>query len=261
MEICENKCCTKINNISYTAGTQEILKDVSLHIHCGTLTAIIGKNGSGKSTLLRAILGEIKHTGTIEFESAKYVHLAKNTRKAKRKIKIGYVPQKLNIENSPMTVYDMVASYCSKKPVFLYKSKSLYEEIREHLKEFGAEELIDSKVSRLSGGELQRIMMAIATMPYPDLLILDEPISGMDKNGKDNFYSRIKELTKHYDLAVLIVSHDFDYVAKYADNVVMLDKSIVAEGTPEEVFKSKSFIDTFGNYGSQIFAKGSDENV
>jgi len=255
MEKCENLCCTKINNISYTAGTQVILKNISLHIHCGTLTAIIGKNGSGKSTLLRAILGEIKHSGSIEFEGGHYIH------HSRRKIKIGYVPQKLNVENSPMTVYDMAAAYSSRKPVFLYKDKKLYEDIKEHLQEFGAEELIDSKVSRLSGGELQRIMMAIATMPYPDLLILDEPISGMDKNGKDNFYKRIDALKKEHDLAVLLVSHDFDYVAKYADNVVMLDKEIIAQGTPETVFKSKNFINTFGDYSSEFARKGSDIDV
>ena len=122
----------------------------------------------------------------------------------------------------------------------------MYEEIKKHLEEFGAEGLIDSKVSRLSGGELQRVMMAIATMPYPDLLILDEPISGMDKNGKEQFYSRINDLKKNHDLAIILVSHDFDYVKKYADKVIMLDKSIVAKGNPEEVFASKVFKETFG---------------
>ena len=231
-------CCTKINNISYTAGSDVILDDVSLHIHCGSLTVLIGKNGAGKSTLLRAILGEIKHTGNIEY---------KNKMDGSRKIKIGYVPQKLNVENSPMTVYDMAASLCSNKPVFLYKDKNLHEEIKNHLKEFGADNLVDSKVSRLSGGELQRVLMGIATMPYPDLLILDEPISGMDVKGKEQFYSRIDELKREHDLAIILVSHDFEYVKKYADRVVMLNKKVICEGTPEEVFCSKEFKETFGN--------------
>ena len=230
-------CCTKIRGITVEAGNKKILDNVNLHIHCGTLNVLIGRNGAGKSTLLRAILGEIKHTGDILF---------KNKDNDGKKIKIGYVPQKLNVENSPMTVYDMVASYTSNIPVFLRKDKKLYEEIKKHLEEFGAEELIDSKVSRLSGGELQRVMMAIATMPYPDLLILDEPISGMDKNGKEQFYSRINDLKKNHDLAIILVSHDFDYVKKYADKVIMLDKSIVAKGKPEEVFESKVFKETFG---------------
>ena len=230
-------CCTKIKNITYEAGNKKILDNVNLHVHCGSLTVLIGKNGAGKSTLLRAILGEIKHSGRIVF---------KNKDNDGKKIKIGYVPQKLNVENSPMTVYDMAASYASNIPVFFMKNKKVYEDIKNHLKEFGAEDLIDSKVSRLSGGELQRVMMAIATMPYPDLLILDEPISGMDKNGKEQFYSRIYDLKKNHDLAIILVSHDFDYVKKYADKVVMLDKAVVAKGKPEEVFESKVFKETFG---------------
>ena len=240
-------CCTKIKNITVEAGNKKILDNVNLHVHCGSLTVLIGKNGAGKSTLLKAILGEIKHTGTISF---------KNKDNDGEKIKIGYVPQKLNVENSPMTVYDMEASYTSDFPVFLRKNKKLYNEIKKHLEEFGAETLIDSKVSRLSGGELQRVMMAIATMPYPDLLILDEPISGMDKNGKEQFYRRIDDLKKNHDLAIILVSHDFDYVKEYADKVIMLDKSVVAKGKPEEVFESKIFKETFGALeGRPPFAK------
>lgn len=230
-------CCTKIRNITVKAGDKIILDNVNIHIHCGSLTVLIGRNGAGKSTLLRAILGEIKHTGTILF---------KNKENDGQKIRIGYVPQKLNVENSPMTVYDMAASYTSKIPVFLKKSSKVYQEIKKHLKEFGAEDLIDSKVSRLSGGELQRVMMAIATMPYPDLLILDEPISGMDKNGKEQFYSRINDLKKNHDLAIILVSHDFEYVKKYADKVIMLDKAVVAKGKPQEIFTSPIFKETFG---------------
>lgn len=233
------ECCTKINGISFKAGTQVILDNINLHIHCGSLTVIIGKNGAGKSTLLRAILGEVKHDGEIIFKSQ-----GKDT----RKIKIGYVPQKLNIENTPMTVYDMSASLCSNMPVFIKKDKNLHDRIKSHLEEFGAGDLVDSKVSRLSGGELQRVMMAVATMPYPDLLILDEPISGMDKNGKEQFYSRINKLKEEHDLAVLMVSHDFDYIKKYADKVVMIDKKIICEGTPEEVFNSTAFKETFGEF-------------
>ena len=145
-----------------------------------------------------------------------------------------------------MTVYDMACGFCYNSPVFITKNKKIYEEIKEHLQEFGAGELIDSKVSRLSGGELQRVMMGIATIPYPDLLILDEPISGMDRNGKEQFYSSIKTLKENHDLAVILVSHDFEYVKRFADKVVMLDKKVVAKGTPDEVFTSQVFIDTFG---------------
>ena len=106
-------CCTKRSNISVKRGSKQILKNVNIHIHCGKLTVIIGKNGAGKSTLLKAILGEIPHEGSITF---------KNKNNEEKKIKIGYVPQKLDLENSPITVYDMVASFSSNKPTFLFKS-------------------------------------------------------------------------------------------------------------------------------------------
>lgn len=238
MGIHEGFCCTKIKNISVILGKKQILNNVNIHIHCGTLTVLIGKNGAGKSTLLKAVLGEVKHEGEISFSS-------KND--GAKKIKIGYVPQKLNIENSPMTVYDMIASYTSNKPVFLYKHKRTYADIRRHLKDFGAETLIDRKVNALSGGELQRVLLALATMPYPDLLILDEPISGIDENGKKQFYQKINELKNTKDLAIILVSHDFEYVKEYADNVVLLDGGIIAEeGTPKKVFESATFKDSFG---------------
>lgn len=167
--------CTKINNISVTIGKQEILKDVNIHIHCGELTVIIGRNGAGKSTLLKAILGEVKHEGNITFLDMK--------EKKIKDIKIGYVPQSINIEkHMPTTVYDMCASYASNKPVWIKQDDKLYKQIYEQLKIFGAENLIDKSIGDLSGGELQRVLLAIATKPIPNLLILDEPVSGIDIN-------------------------------------------------------------------------------
>lgn len=230
-------CCTKIRNINVSFGKKQVLKNVNIHIHCGKITVIIGKNGAGKSTLLKAILGEVKHTGSIIF---------KDRENSDAKIKIGYVPQKLDIENSPATVYDVVVSYTSHYPAFGLQNKKLYQNIKEHLKEFGAEDLIDLKINSLSGGQLQRVMLAIATMPAPDLLILDEPVSGIDKNGKDLFYEKINYLKENYDLAIIMVSHDFDYVKKYADKVLLLDQTIVAKGKPEEVMNSEVFLETFG---------------
>lgn len=162
------------------------------------------------------------------------------------KIKIGYVPQKLDIENSPATVYDTVTSYTSNSPVFAVKNKNQYEKVKEHLKEFGADKLIDSRINSLSGGQLQRVMLAIATMPYPDLLLLDEPVSGIDRNGKDQFYETINSLKQNHDLAIILVSHDFEYVRKYADKVILLDKTIITKGKPEEVLESKEFKERFG---------------
>lgn len=127
--------CTKIENLSVQIGNEDIIKDITFDIHCGELLMVIGRNGAGKSTLLKSILGEVEHEGTVSF-----IDMKENK---KKKIKIGYVPQHLNIErNMPTTVYDMFASYISNKPIWLMKDKALYRKIRENLRLFGAEKLI-----------------------------------------------------------------------------------------------------------------------
>lgn len=230
--------CIKINHLGVTMGEQMILDDVNLHIHCGTLTAIIGKNGAGKSTLIKAILGDIPHTGNIEFKDREDGKI--------QKLKIGYVPQSLSIEkNTPLSVYDMIASYQSGFPVFLKKNKKLYREIKEMLTVFEADYLIDKQVSNLSGGELQRVLLSMAIMDEPNLLLLDEPISGIDQNGTELFYKTIDYLKKHFDLAIVLISHDLDYVAKYADKVVLLNHAILKQGTVGEVFHSDEMKQVF----------------
>lgn len=231
--------CTKINNIGVKIGNEVILKDVSIHIHCGELTVIIGRNGAGKSTLLKAILGEIEHTGDITFMDKRD--------NVTKKIKIGFVPQSINVEkHMPTTVYDLFASCITHIPVFLRKDKKICEEIKEHLKIFGADKLIDKSIGDLSGGELQRVLIAIATKPTPNLLILDEPVSGIDRNGIKEFYNIISKLKSEYDMSIILVSHDLDLAKKYADKVILLDKEVIKEGTPEEVFRSLEFMNRFG---------------
>ena len=156
------------------------------------------------------------------------------------------MPQYLNVEkHTPVSVYDMIASYQSNFPVFLKKSRRLYEEIKESLKVFEAETLIDKQVCNLSGGELQRVLLSMAVMDEPNLLLLDEPVSGIDQNGMELFYKRIEYLKEHFDLAVILISHDLDYVKRYADHVVLLDEKILAQGTPKEVYGSEAFRKTF----------------
>ena len=231
--------CTKINNISVNISGQEILKNVSIHVHCGQLTVIIGRNGAGKSTLLKAILGEVEHSGNIVFTDMKDNRT--------KKIKIGYVPQKINVErHMPTTVYDLFASCISDIPVFLKKDKKLYKEIKEQLNIFGADELIDKSIGELSGGELQRVLIAIATKPIPNLLILDEPVSGIDENGTRSFYKILQKLKTEYDMSIILVSHDLDLAKQYADKIILLDKEVIKEGTPEQVFESLEFKCKFG---------------
>ena len=238
---CHEHChCIKINNLSVSFGEEKVLDDVSLHMHCGELTVIIGQNGAGKSTLLRAILGQIPHEGNIEFKETKTGNIS-------NVMKIGYVPQTLNIERElPMTVYDLFASFISKYPVWLPKNRKLYVKIKEQLKLFSVEDCIDKQVGKLSGGQLQRVMLSIAVTPMPDLLVLDEPVSGIDENGVRDFYRLVDEMKHKHDLAVLLVSHDLELVRKYADKVVLLDNTILCQGTPAEVFENDSFKSVFG---------------
>lgn len=232
-----NKCglhCSKIENISVKIDNEEIIKDITFDIHCKEIVMIIGKNGAGKSTLLKALLDEIEHDGKVEFYDTK--------NNKNEKIKIGYVPQNINIERDmPTTVYDMFASYISNKPVWLTKNKKLYDDIKSKLKVFGADELIDKRVGNLSGGELQRVLLAISTNPIPNLLILDEPVSGIDTKGTREFYEILQELKEKNDMSILLVSHDLDLVKQYADKVILLDKSILKQGSAEEVFSSEEF--------------------
>lgn len=231
---------TKIENISVTIDKEEIVKNASFEIHCGELTMLIGKNGAGKSTLLKAMLNEVNHTGKIEFFDMK--------KNKQEQIQIGYVPQSLNIErNMPTSVYDMFASYISNSPVFFRKNGELYEQIKKSLKVFGAEKLIDKQVGKLSGGELQRVLLAIATNPIPNLLILDEPVSGIDRNGTKSFYEILSNLKQKYDMSILLVSHDLELVKRFADKVILMDKEIIKAGSVKEVFESNEFIERFGN--------------
>lgn len=238
--------CIRVKNLGVTVGEQEILKDINLHIHCGNLAAVIGKNGAGKSTLIRAMLGEVAHTGNIEFS----MHDRQSVNNNGMELKIGYVPQSLNVEKkTPISVYDMIACYQSSYPVFLKKNKRLYEKIKEQLAVFQAAELIDKQVCNLSGGEMQRVLLSMAIMDEPDLLLLDEPVSGIDQNGMDLFYYTISELKKHYDLAIILISHDLDYVARYADQVILIDeKTIARQGTVQQVYESPEFLNVFGGF-------------
>lgn len=232
--------CIKIEKLGVTLDREQILRNVNIHIHCGQLTTIIGPNGAGKSTLIKALIGEIPHEGDIKF---------RDVRDDKPiKLKIGYVPQQLAFDkNTPSTVYDLFASYMTKKPVCFLKEKKIYEKVKEQLAVFEADSLIDKTLGDLSGGELQRVMLSIATYPMPNLLVLDEPISGMDRNGMMLFYEQIDKLKKEYDISILLVSHDLEFAYEYSDKIILLDGTIMFQGTPEETFQSKRFKQMFGN--------------
>jgi zinc transport system ATP-binding protein len=155
-----------------------------------------------------------------------------------------------------MDVYDLITSYRYGYPIFLRK-RAIYEEIKDALKEFEADYLIDQPVGKLSGGELQRVLLSMAVMDRPNLLLLDEPVSGIDKNGMDLFYEKMDYLRKNYDMSILLISHDLDYVAQYADRVVLIDKTVLSAGTPKEVYESEAFAKVFGQ-SSYAYGKRTD---
>lgn len=235
---CCGFCCTKIENFGVAHGNTVILKDVHLHIHCGELTAIIGPNGAGKSTLIKAILGELDHTGNLQF-----VHSTKGPDLIPR---MGYVPQSLNLDStSPTSVMDLFLSCRSAYPTWIVRRKKEVEEVKRKLSVVKADHLIDRRIGALSGGELQRVLLALALDPVPDLLLLDEPISGIDQSGSELFYKTLSSIRETYDLSIILVSHDIAMVRKYADRVVLLNQTILKVGTPSEVLDDSVFSEAF----------------
>ena len=241
---CGDSCCLRIQDLSVKIGHDKILKDVNLHIHCGQMTALIGPNGAGKSTLLKAILGQREYNGVISFSAPGMRH-----RKPPR---IGYVPQSPAFDpGDPVCVADLFACCMSKRPAFLGLSRAMRDKVLECLERVHGEDLIDKRVGTLSGGELQRVLLALALEPLPNILILDEPLSGVDVEGQTGLMDMLDEIRKRYDLSILMTTHDFGMLERYADKVVLIDHAIVCKGTPEEVLSSDDFARIFRTKGGR----------
>ncbi len=237
-------CCTKIEHFGVNFSDIVILNDVNLHIHCGELTALIGPNGAGKSTLLKAILGEIPHSGELKFLDAANCNTNNPV--------VGYVPQHLDFDqNSPISVLDLFGASASRIPVCWSHSRAVRAQCQESLGRVQAEHLIDRRLGKLSGGELQRVLLALALTPIPDLLLLDEPVSGVDQRGMEIFYEMVSDLRHRYDLSIILVSHDLNLMARYANRIVYLKQTVVCNGTPQEVFNNDQVIQEFGRIAVQ----------
>ena len=236
-------CSVEMKHISVVSGEDTLLEDVNLTFHCGELTALIGKNGAGKTTLLRTLLGERQYQGSISFTDHHGVVLPVP--------RIGYVPQHLDFDKSmPISVADFIAAAKGGSPVWFGKRKKMQAHIRAILEDMECGYLAERRLGALSGGELQRVLLALATDPVPDLLVLDEPVSGVDMAGLDLFYKRVTELRDKQHMAILLVSHDLGLIRKYADRVVLLDKTVVAQGDADVVFATDAFREAFGfSYG------------
>lgn len=238
-------CSIQMKNVSVVSGEDTLLDNVDLTFHCGELTVLIGKNGAGKTTLLKTLLGERHYKGNISFTDHHGTVLPVP--------KIGYVPQHLDFDKSmPVSVSDFIAAAKGGKAVWLGKQKKMKENIQKMLDDMECGYLADRRLGALSGGELQRVLLALATDPVPDLLVLDEPVSGVDVAGLDLFYKRVTELRDKQHMAVLLVSHDLGLIRKYADKVVLLDKTVVAEGDADVVFRTEAFREAFGFSGEEV---------
>ena len=151
----------------------------------------------------------------------------------------------------PLTVRDFMAASLSRRPVWTGVGKKTRALVDEALSSVDADGLADLPLGRCSGGELQRVLLALAITPAPDLLVLDEPVSGIDRNGLKMFLDTLLDLRRTHHMAILLVSHDLRFVREYADHVILLDKSVLAQGSTAEVFASPEFTSVFGFSGEE----------
>ena len=240
---CGDSCCLRVQNLSVHIGGDKILKDINLHVHCGEMVALIGPNGAGKSTFLKAILGQREYDGIIAFSAPG---------ERSRKPRIGYVPQSPAFDPSdPVSVADLFACCQSRRPAFLGLGKAARKDILETLDMVHGADLIDKRVGTLSGGELQRVLLALALEPMPNILILDEPLSGVDVEGMQSLMDMLDEIRKTCDLSILMTTHDFSILPRYADQVVLIDHGIKIKGSPETVLNSEEFRTAFHMKGGK----------
>jgi len=233
---CEH-CCTKIDNLGVSFGCFPVLQGVSLHLNCHEILAVIGPNGAGKTTLLRAIAGEVAYSGRIKF-------LIRSD--PSKKPRFGYVPQKVLFDlDSPVSVLDLVATTITDKPIWVGIGASVRRQAQQVLEKVAADDLIDKKIGELSGGQLQRVLLAMALTPVPDLLLLDEPVSAVDVKGAALFYSVVDSLKKGYDISIIMATHNLNDVAPFADRMILLNHTIISEGTPHEVLSDRKTIEMF----------------
>lgn len=234
------ECCTRLRDFGVKLRGEAVLENINLHMHCGELTALIGPNGAGKTTLLRAMVGELPYLGTLRFIHHGNVE---NT----TPIRIGYVPQKLDLDRtSPTTVLDLFAATISRWPLWVGTRKAVRVEAQQKLELVGAEQLLNRRLSEISVGQLQRIMLALALTPVPELLLLDEPVAALDQGGMELFYQTVSKMRQEYDLSILLVSHDLTAAAQFADRMILLNRSVLCDGPPREVLLNPLIRQAFG---------------
>lgn len=220
-----------LENISVSFGQRTVLAKVSLALQPGKILTLLGPNGAGKSTLVRVVLGLISPTQ------------GKVTRH--EQLRIGYVPQKIHLDATlPLTV----------ERFMLLRRGVKRGDILPALKRVQAAQLLNAPLQKLSGGEMQRVLLARALLNQPQLLVLDEPTQGVDVNGQVALYDLIDQLRRELHCGVLMVSHDLHLVMAKTDEVLCLNQHICCSGTPEAVSQHPEFISMFGPRGAEQLA-------
>ena len=224
----KNSTLVKLNNAGFKQNDKWLVEGVSLTVEKGKIVTLIGPNGSGKSTTAKIALGIYKN---IEGSVEKYTN------------KVGYVPQKISIDwTLPLRVYD-----------FMLLTEDIKDEaIDEALTLTGVMHLKNKNLGNLSGGEFQRVLIARAISKKPELLVLDEPVQGVDYTGEIALYELIKKISDTLNCGILLISHDLHTVMTATDHVVCLNGHVCCSGTPMDVAKNNEYKTLFGEQASQI---------
>ncbi len=226
----QNKLLVKLENAGVQRTSKWLVKGISLEVSQGQIVTLIGPNGSGKTTTAKMILNIM---------SADEGQITRNTNK------MAYVPQKINIDwTMPLRVID-----------FMKITNNLNNnQVLESLTTTGVDKLLYNQIHNLSGGEFQRVLIARAIAKKPDLLVLDEPVQGVDYNGEIALYNLIKKISINLNCGILLISHDMHFVMSTTDHVVCLNGHICCSGTPNSVVKNPEYIKLFGEHNSETLS-------
>lgn len=228
----------EVSGLHVKLAGQTVLSNVSFEIARQNIVAIIGPNGSGKTTLLRAILGLIPHTqGSVLFEGE---NIKKNT------TRVGYLPQKFQFDSQfPINVREFFS--LSLKPTHT-------DDLERKLDEVGLNtSILTKKLGTLSGGELQRVLIAQATLHNPSLLILDEPSTGIDIIGEKQFYELIRSQRDQHGTTIILVSHDIAVIANVVDQVICINKRLICSGSPKMALTQETLSELYGRTDASLY--------
>jgi zinc transport system ATP-binding protein len=227
----------ELSGVTVRLSGVTVLEDVTATVPRGSCTMVVGPNGAGKTTLLLALLGLLRYQGSIRI----------GTRNGDQRLKVGYVPQRLAFDRGlPLTVAEFLVSARQRTPLWFGVTRAMRAKALAALDMVEASHLEDKPLGGLSGGEMQRALLAFALLDEPDLLVLDEPTAGMDVVGERMFCELIEELRRRQGFTQVMVSHDLATVTYHATHVLCLNRRLIAEGSPRDVLTRHNLEMVFG---------------